>query len=133
VKSEGVFYLKDEKRWLHKVFHIYDSVVFYGEELNGRVNAETNSLRLGDFYLRNINAQHVRPLDYVFLARLGDVAGRLYEILSGKFYGLRGKQSEWFISYHSLSNYELIIMNSEWKKVARNAGFFHLSLRIHHL
>ncbi len=103
IKSEGSFFLKDEKRWLGKVFHIYESAVFMGREMpNGNV-ADSNYLWLGKEYLRNINAQYTRPLDYTYLTGLkGELASRLYELLSGKFYGLPEKEDYLRISYSNL-------------------------------
>ncbi len=89
VESRGSFWLKDKKRWIHDVFHLYDKVRFAGEETEDGDGANTNYLWLGEFILRNINSRHVRPLNYLYLASLkSDIAGRLYELLSGKFYGL---------------------------------------------
>ncbi len=96
VSSSGSFWLKDKRRWIEDVFHVYDKVRFAGEETEDGQGAETNYLWLGDFILRNINAKYVRPLHYVYLAGLRiDSAARLYEVLGGKFYGLinRGGKS----------------------------------------
>lgn len=104
VESGGTFFLKDKKRWVYDVFNIYDRVLFKGEEDGDREAVDTNYLWLGDFVLRNINSQHVRPLNYVYLAGLkSDVAARLYEVLSGKFYSLiRKGGSNFNIDYLSL-------------------------------
>ena len=89
VESNGSFYLKDEEVWLERVFHPYEAVIFAGMKMSDGSVAETNYLKLNEFYLRNINARHVRPLDYQFLRRLkSDIAAREYEVLSPKFYGL---------------------------------------------
>ncbi len=104
VESRGTFFLKDKKRWVYDVFNIYDRILFKGEEDGDRESVDTNYLWLGDFVLRNINSQHVRPLNYVYLAGLkSDVAARLYEVLSGKFYSLiRKGGSNFNIDYLSL-------------------------------
>ena len=100
VESKGSFYLKDKKRWIDRVFHPYEEVIFLGEELNDGTIAETNYLRLHPFYLQNINAQYVSPLDYEFLRRLkNDIAGREYEVLSPKFYGLDKRLSYYQVDY----------------------------------
>ena len=100
VESKGSFYLKDKKRWIDRVFHPYEEVIFLGEELNDGTIAETNYLRLHPFYLQNINARYVRPLDYEFLRRLkNDIAGREYEVLSPKFYGLDKRLSYYQVDY----------------------------------
>ncbi len=103
IKSEGSFFLKDEKRWLGKVFHIYESAIFMGREMPDGSVADSNYLWLGREYLRNINAQYTRPLDYKYLTGLkSELASRLYELLSGKFYGLPKKEDYLRISYSNL-------------------------------
>lgn len=103
IKSEGSFFLKDEKRWLGKVFHIYESAIFMGREMPDGSIADSNYLWLGREYLRNINAQYTRPLDYTYLTGLrSELASRLYELLSGKFYGLPQKEECLRISYSNL-------------------------------
>jgi hypothetical protein len=106
VKVEKSFYFKDKKQWSGGIFHLYNKYVFKGEERNdtGEV-AETNYLWLGDEYLSNINARYVKPLDYSFLASLkNDVASRLYEILSVKFYGIDDRQGYYHVDYVNLCN-----------------------------
>ena len=103
IKSEGSFFLKDEKRWLDKIFHIYDSAVFIGKEMPNGIVADSNYLWLGNEYLRNINSQYTRPLDYTYLTCLkSELASRLYELLSGKFYGLPESELHLRISYSNL-------------------------------
>ena len=89
VKSRGTFYVKGRKQWIDDVFHIYDRVVFRGERLpDGRI-ADRNYLFLNSWYLENLNARYVRPLDYTFYKSLrSNIAQRLYELLGVKFYGL---------------------------------------------
>ena len=89
VKSRGTFYAKGRKQWIDDVFHIYDRVVFRGEQLpDGRI-ADRNYLFLNSWYLENLNARYVRPLDYTFYKSLrSNIAQRLYELLGVKFYGL---------------------------------------------
>jgi hypothetical protein len=87
IESKGTFYDKGKKRWQEATFHLYDQVVFVGEDLpNGEV-ADTNYLFLGNWYLDNINARYVKPLDYTYYRTLqSSIASRLYEILGVKFY-----------------------------------------------
>jgi hypothetical protein len=87
--SKRTFYDKGRKRWLEAVFHLYDQVVFAGETLpNGEV-ADTNYLFLGNWYLDNINARYVKPLDFTYYRSLkNNIASRLYELLGVKFYGM---------------------------------------------
>ncbi|MFB6272250.1 MAG: replication initiator protein A [Salinibacter sp.] len=89
VKSSGAFYVKGRKKWIDDVFHIYDRVIFKGEELGNGEIADKNYLYLNSWYLENLNERYVRPLDYDYYKSLGsNVAKRLYELLGVKFYGL---------------------------------------------
>ncbi|MDD4362811.1 MAG: hypothetical protein PHD33_01185 [Atribacterota bacterium] len=93
IKSEGALYYKKEKKWLSKVFGIYDGIVFRGDQLEGNITAETNYLYLSDIYLQSLNAYYIKPIDYTYLQSLeSNIASRLYELLGVKFYGLRNKR-----------------------------------------
>ncbi|MDX9797317.1 MAG: replication initiator protein A [Bacteroidales bacterium] len=99
IKSEGALYYKREKKWLSKVFGIYDGVIFRGDQIEGDIVAETNLLYLSDIYLQNINSFYIKPIDYNYMKSLeSKIASRLYEILGVKFYGLRNKRGA-FICY----------------------------------
>ena len=91
VESKRTFYSKPKKRWLEEVFHLYERVVYRGDERpddDGR--ADTNYLFLGSWYLENLNALYVTLLDTGYRRALTVVlARRLYELLGVKFYGLR--------------------------------------------
>ena len=89
VESKGTFYHKDRKKWVEDAFHIYDRAVFVGEALPGGEIADTNYLFFGSWYLDNLNARYVKPLDYTYYRSLkGHISSRLYELLGVKFYGL---------------------------------------------
>ncbi len=89
VKSRGTFYAKGRKKWIDDVFHLYDRIIFRGEELPDGALAERNYLYLNSWYLENLNARYVRPLDYQYYKALrSNIAQRLYELLGVKFYGL---------------------------------------------
>jgi hypothetical protein len=99
IKSEGALYQKKEKKWISKVFGLYDGVIFKGEQLEGDIIAETNLLYLSGIYLQSLNSFYVKPTDYDYLQSLkSKIASRLYEILGVKFYGLRDKRQN-FICY----------------------------------
>jgi len=112
IKSEGALYHKKEKKWISKVFGIYDGVIFKGEQLEGNIIAETNLLYLSDIYLQNLNSFYVKPIDYDYLKSLkSKIASRLYEILGVKFYGLRNKRDK-FICYRYSKLYQLLPVTS---------------------
>jgi len=95
VESKRTFYSKPKKRWLEDNFHLYDRVVYRGDELpESTVPADTNYLFLGSWYLENLNALYVSLLDPHYRRSLSvSLARRLYEILGVKFYGLRAPQA----------------------------------------
>jgi hypothetical protein len=95
VESKRTFYSKPKKRWIEDNFHLYDRVVYRGDELpDSAVPADTNYLFLGSWYLENLNALYVSLLDPHYRRSLSvALARRLYEILGVKFYGLRGPKA----------------------------------------
>ena len=99
IESKGAFYSKEKEEWIEDVFHLYDRVVFKGAKLpDGRI-ADTNYLFLNSWYLDNINAHYVKPVDWNYYKILETpTSQRLYELLSVKFYGLIRKGGK-FISY----------------------------------
>ncbi len=105
IKSEGTFYEKGKRRWTSTVFHLYDAVVFQGEELRNGEIADTNYLYLSDLYLQSLNSFYVKPLDYHYQRSLrSPIASRLYEILGVKFYGVRHhRQAEVCFKYSTLT------------------------------
>lgn len=99
IESKGTFYSKGKKNWVNDIFHLYDRIIFKGEQLpNGEV-ADKNYLFLGSWYLDSINSRYVKPLDYKYYKSLKrTIAQRLYELLGVKFY--RVLQSETtFLNY----------------------------------
>jgi len=99
IKSEGAFYHKGKKKWISKVFGLYDGVIFKGEQLEGDIIAETNLLYLSGIYLQSLNSFYIKPIDFTYLQSLkSKIASRLYEILGVKFYGVRNKREN-FICY----------------------------------
>ena len=99
IKSEGAFYHKSKKEWLSKVFGLYDSIIFRGEQLEDGSIAEKNLLYLGNIYLQSLNSFNIKSIDYTYWRSLkSKIASRLYEILGVKFYGVRNKK-EGFIRY----------------------------------
>lgn len=86
IKSRGAFYYKGRKRWIDDTFHLYDRVVFKGEQLPDGTIAETNYLYLSSWYLESINSFYLKPLDFEYYKSLkSTIAQRLYELLGVKF------------------------------------------------
>lgn len=87
IESKGTFYHKGKRQWLEDIFSLYDRVISKGEELPNGTVAETNYLILGSWYLENINARYVRPLNYTYLESLSsELTRRFYELFGTKFY-----------------------------------------------
>jgi FtsZ-interacting cell division protein YlmF len=95
IKIKNAFYVKDKKNWIDTIFNIYDRVVFKGETLpNGEI-ADTCYLWLNDSYLQSLNTFYVKPLDFRYFSDLNsDIARRLYDIISPKFYGLEKNKGD---------------------------------------
>lgn len=88
IESKGAYYSKSKKKWIEDNFHIIDRIIFKGEELSDGEIADTNYLFLNSWYLENINARYVKPLDYTYYRSLNSpIARRIYELLGVKFYG----------------------------------------------
>jgi hypothetical protein len=89
IESKGTFYDKGKRRWRETTFHLYDRVLFTGEDLpNGEI-ADSNYLFIDSWYLDNINARYVKPLDFTYYRSLrSPISTRLYELLGVKFYGM---------------------------------------------
>jgi len=89
VNSKGIFYLKEEQKYVDDYFHLYDRVVFAGEKLEDGTVADKNFLFLGDWYIKSLNAFFVKPIDFNYILSLNSsVASRLYEYLGVKFFGM---------------------------------------------
>jgi hypothetical protein len=89
IESKGAFYDKGKRRWRETTFHLYDKIVFIGEHLDSGEIADTNYLYVDSWYLDNINARYVKPLDFTYYRSLrSPISTRLYELLGVKFYGM---------------------------------------------
>jgi len=87
IKSRGAFYHKGRRRWIDDTFHLYDRVIFKGEELPDGTVAEKNYLYLSSWYLESINSFYLKPVDFDYYKSLkSTIAQRLYELLGVKFY-----------------------------------------------
>jgi len=95
IVSKNAFYSGKKRQWIEESFHLYERMIFKGKEMpNGEV-ADTNYLYLNSWYLDNINAHYVKPIDWKYYKSLEtSVAQRLYELLSVKFYGLLTKKGK---------------------------------------
>jgi len=90
IHTKGTFYSKGRRKWIEDVFSLYERVIFKGEEMpNGKI-ADDNYIYLNSWYLDNLNAQYVKPIDWEYYRSLrSPIASRLYELLSVKFFGMK--------------------------------------------
>lgn len=110
IEAKGTFQLKENsktKRTIDDTFHLYDRVIFRGEELPNGKNADAVFLMLGSWYLQNINRNYVVPLDWRFYNQLtGNITTRMYEYLSIYFYtALERNQNYHEARYSQICNY----------------------------
>jgi len=120
IQTKGTFYLKDEKRRIDETFHMYDHVILAGKELSDGTIADAVYLILGNFYLRNINANYVVPLDFEYYKSLkGTITERLYEYIGLMIYAaLENNQHQRYvhIKYSTLCSYlPLARQTVKWK------------------
>ena len=131
IQSQGAFYHKGKKRWVEDIFHLYERVVFQGEELSDGTIADSNYVFLNQWYLDNINAGYTKPLDYAYYKSLRNViAQRLYEFLGIKFYGLLAHGKPFLCySYHTLCQLLPLKPQKELKYARRQLKPAHELLR----
>ena len=99
IQAKGTFYLKDEERRIDDTFHMYNRVILTGRHLPNGMTADAVYLVLGDFYLRNINANYVVPLDFEYYKSLnGTITERLYEYIGLMIYAaLEKNQNQYYV------------------------------------
>jgi len=109
IEAEGTYQLKEakSKRYIKDTFHLYDRVIFKGEELPDGGVADCVYLMLGSWYLQNINNHYVVPLDWRFYNQLaGSITTRMYEYLCIYFYrALEQGQQYHEMLYSQMCNY----------------------------
>jgi hypothetical protein len=131
IESRGAFYSKEREKWVEDVFHLYDRVIFKGEQLSNGVIADTNYLFLSSWYLENLNALYVKPLDYTYYRFLkSTIAQRLYELLGVKFYGaLQSGQAYVCYKYSTLCDLLPITRQSYLSRAKEKLEPAHAELR----
>jgi hypothetical protein len=87
IESKGTFFLKSKKIFLDRTFHLYDDVIFAGQELPIGQKADAVYVMLGSWVLENVNSDYTVPLDWDYHKGLkGDITSRMYELLSLDFF-----------------------------------------------
>lgn len=64
IKSEGAVWLNGKKRYASDSFVIFQRVRRVGQELDDGTIAEKNYVWLSDWYLENLNAHYLLPIDF---------------------------------------------------------------------
>jgi len=133
IKAEGTFQLKDakNKRYIKDTFHLYDRVIQKGEKLPDGAGADCIYLMLGSWYLQNINANYVVPLDWRYYNQLtGSITTRMYEYLSINFYAaLQRGQKYHEARYARLCDYFPLTRQYPGWKARKQLKHAHTSLK----
>ncbi|MHC4457764.1 MAG: hypothetical protein ACYS0I_11905 [Planctomycetota bacterium] len=112
IESKGIYcYLENgQKRFINKLLHLYETVIFIGETLPDGTMADRNRIYFNEWYLKTLNSGYIKPLDFPYWNSLrSDIARRLYEYLS--FVSFATKCKPFSIKYHRLC--ELLPITSQ--------------------
>lgn len=118
IRSHSTFFIKNRRGYLNDTFHLYERVILAGEELPDGAVADSVYVVLGSWYLENINANYVVPLDFDYYRQLRKtVASRMYELLHHWFFvALQNNQTALDRRYSTLCAYfPLARQGSLWK------------------
>ena len=121
IDVKGTFRQKEKsgtKKFFEGTFNLYDMVFFTGETLPDGTEADVVYVLLSDMYVQNFNNNFVVPLDYQYLQSLeGDIASRMYEVLSVWFYpALENRKKYIQKQYSEICNYfPLTRQDAKWK------------------
>jgi len=93
IEAKDAFFYKEEKAFVDYTFAIFQDVTY--AELRMKDEKATGTVVwLSDRVLSNINNGYVRLIDTKLFMKLVPIAGRLYELLSSRFFGLLSKLKE---------------------------------------
>lgn len=118
VRSTSTFYSKARKSYVDAAFHLYEMVVFNGDTLPDGNVADAVHVVLASWYLENLNANYVVPLDFKYYRQLkGSFASRMYELLHHWFFvAMRNNQRTIERRYSTLCAYFPLTRQSNlWK------------------
>ena len=87
IRSEGTVWLAKKKIWAKDLFHIFERVIAYGQEMEDGSMANRHHVWLSDWQIENINAFYLLTLDYDLHKRLTKpIAKSLLSMLQIGFY-----------------------------------------------
>ena len=87
IRSEGAVWLAKKKIWAKDLFHIFERVIVYGQEMDDGTTADSHHVWLSDWQIENINAFYLLTLDYDLHKQLArPIAKSLLSMLQIGFY-----------------------------------------------
>lgn len=87
IQSGGTVWLANKKMWAKDLFHIFDRVIIYGQQLDDGTVADCHHIWLSDWQVENINAFYLLTLDYELYKQLRKpIAKSLLSMLQIGFY-----------------------------------------------
>lgn len=90
IKSEGAVWIAGKKKFASDSFVIFQRVRRTGQELDDGTTADRNHIWLSDWYLENINAHYLLPIDFEIYKRLkNNIAKALIPLLQIWLYASR--------------------------------------------
>jgi len=132
ITTQGTFQLKENKskRFLKDTFHLYDRVIYKGEELPEGGVADCIYIMLGSWYLSNVNNNYVIPIDWGFYNRLqGTRTTRMYEFFSIYFFvALENRLNYYDIRYSKICDYFPLVRYHKYGEARRQLKGSHESL-----
>ena len=132
IEAKGTFVLKEnkKKRQIDRIFHIYEEVIFTGQDMPDNSKADSVYLFLGNFYLQNINARYVIPLDWRYYLSLDDnITKRMYEYLSLCFFAVLEHNNEHVsIKYSKLCNFFPLVRQKTKQRAGDQLSSAHKAL-----
>jgi hypothetical protein len=91
IKSEASIYVAEKKDWLTDVFHVFDRAIIRGGQLDGGEIATKNYVWLSDWYLKNMNLNYFKNIDFGYHKALRrPLSKSLYALLDIGFYAANG-------------------------------------------
>lgn len=92
IKSEGAVWIAGKKKFASDSFVIFQRVRRTGQELDDGTTADRNYIWLSDWYLENINAHYLLPIDFETYKQLkNNIAKALIPLLQIWLYASRGQ------------------------------------------
>ncbi len=88
IEAISSFYLKAEQAQIDDTFSVFQRVIFAGAKLGNGQRAAHTMVCLSDKILSNLNRWYIVPVDTKLFMKLVPIAGRLYELLSNRFFEL---------------------------------------------